>query len=105
VSNRPIHGAPEYVFAIVIHAEDEAAVDHDSQRMQPVGNRFVIPPKVLSFVAARQVAGSQGLKAYEDAAQSGFCSLFNQVSAQNGVHGCRTLEQPPHPLHAGEERL
>src|SRR5215472_7906671 len=73
--------------------------------MQPVSNSFVIASQVLPFVAARQVAGSQGLKADEDAAQSGLCSAFNQVPSQDRVHGCRTLEQPPHPFHAMEERL
>src|SRR3984893_3439398 len=63
VGNGPIDSAPEYVFAIVVHAEDEAAVDHDSDRMQPVRNSFVIASQVLPFVASRQVAGSQGLKA------------------------------------------
>src|SRR5260370_9927136 len=105
VGNGPIYGAPEYVFAIVVHAEDEAAVNHDAKRMQPVRNGFVIPSEVLPFVAAREVAGVQGLKADEDAAQSRFCSPFNQVPTQNGVHGCRTLEQPPHPFHAIKERL
>src|SRR5260370_1802144 len=54
VSNGPIYGAPEYVVAILVHAEDEAAVDHDSKRMQPVSNSIVIPSQVLPFVAARQ---------------------------------------------------
>src|ERR1700681_2408112 len=67
VRNGPIDCAPEYVFAVVVHAEDEAAIDHNSQRILPIGDRFVIAPEVLPLVAARQVAGSQRLKADEDA--------------------------------------
>ena len=52
VIDGPVHRAPEHIFSVIIHAEDKAAVDHDAERMQPVGNRLVVAAQVLPLVAS-----------------------------------------------------
>src|SRR5437899_3199396 len=52
VVDGPVYGATEHVFAVVIHAKDKAAVDHDAERVEAVGYSFVVAAEVLPFVAS-----------------------------------------------------
>jgi hypothetical protein len=69
VLDRPVDGAGKDIGIIVVHAEDEAAIDHDSEAMQPLGHRLVVASQILQLVAAPQVIRRQGLEPDEDAAQ------------------------------------
>src|SRR5260370_42424729 len=40
--NGPIYRAPEHVFAVIIHSEDEAPIDHDAERVHAVRNGLVV---------------------------------------------------------------
>jgi hypothetical protein len=64
----PIHGSSKNVL-VVIHAEDEAPVDHDAEVMESVGDRGVVASEVLALVAARQIARRERLEADKQAAQ------------------------------------
>src|SRR6185437_13548825 len=65
----PIDRSPKHIRPIFVHAEDEAAVDHDAQAMKAIGDGFVIAPEILSLVALGEVAGQEGFEADEDAAK------------------------------------
>src|SRR5450432_505367 len=67
VLNGPIYRAPKNVFAVIVHAKNKAAVDHEPERMQAVGNRLVVSSQVLPFVAALKVVGRKGFKPDENA--------------------------------------
>ena len=103
VIDGPVYGATEDVFAVVIHAEDKAAVDHDAEGVQAVGDSLVVAAEVLPLVASLEVAGGEGLESDEDAAQACICCTFDEVAAQDGVDGGCTLEEATHSLHAIEE--
>ena len=83
VLDGPIHGAMEDVFSVIIHTENEAAIDHDAERVQAIGDRFVVAAEVLALVAAFQVFRRERLEAYEDATQTGFCGTFDEIPAQD----------------------
>ena len=105
VVNGPVHRSLEHVFAVVVHAEHKAAVDHDAERMKAIGDGLVIPAQVLPLVAAFQVLRRQRFEADENAAQPGLRSALNQVAAQNGIHRGRALKHTPHAFHALKQRF
>ena len=94
----------EHVLVVLVHAEDEAAVDHDAEAVQPVGDGGVVAAEVLALVAAREIAGRERLEADEQAAQPGFGGALDQVAAQDRVDRRRALEQTAHAAHALEQR-
>ena len=98
----PIYSAAEDVFAVVIHAEHKAAVNHDTEGVEPVGDGFVTSAEILPLVASLQVLLCQGFKSDKDAAQSSPRCALNQVAAQNGIHGRGALKEAPHAFHALE---
>ena len=104
VLDRPIHGPPEHIGVVVVHAEDEAAVDHDAERVQPAGHGRVVPAEVLSLVALHQIAGRERLESDEDAAEPGLGRALDQIATKDRVHRRRTLEEPAHAAHAVEQR-
>ena len=54
---------------IVVHPEDEAAVDHDAEVVQTPGDGGVVAPEVLALVALDEIARGKRLEADEQAAQ------------------------------------
>ena len=92
VLDRPVDGSPKHVLVVVVHAEDEAAVDHDSELVQPVGDGRVVAAQVLALVAACQVPRSQRLEADEEAAQAGVGGSLDQIAAKNRVDRRRALK-------------
>jgi PrpF protein len=103
VLDRPVDGAGKDIGIIVVHAEDEAAVDHDSDAMQPLGHRLVVASQILQLVAAPEVIRRQGLESDEDAAQPRLRGALEEVAAQNGIDCRRALEQSVHATHPGEQ--
>ena len=99
----PIHRAPEHVRVVVVHAEDEAAVDHDAEIVQPTGHGGVIASEVLPFVAAGEIAGGERFEAYKQTAQPRVGGPLDEIAAQNGIHCRRALKQAVHAAHAVEE--
>ena len=104
VLDGPIHGPLKHVLVIVVHPEDEAAVDHDPQVMEPIRHGRIVAAQVLALVAADEIAGCEGLEPDEQAAKPGGRGPLDQIAAQHGVDGRRPLEEPVHPAHAVEER-
>jgi hypothetical protein len=100
VVDGPIHRPPEHVHVVVIHAEDEAAIDHDAEVMKSLRHGSVVAAEVLAFVAAGEVGRRQRLESHEDAAESGFRGSFDEVAAENRIHGRSALEEAIHPTHA-----
>jgi hypothetical protein len=93
VLDRPVDGTGKDIGMIVVHAEDEAAVDHDSEAMQPLGHRLVVASQILQLVAAPEIVRRQCHESDEDAAQPRFRGALDQVTVQNGIDCRRTLEQ------------
>jgi hypothetical protein len=91
--------------AVIVHAEDEASVDHDAEGVKALGDGLVIAAEILALVAAAQVAGRQRFETYKDASQACFGGALNEIAAQNGVDCRGSLEETAHAFHAGEERL
>src|SRR5579864_6461673 len=81
VINAPIYSAPKNVFIIIIHSKDKAAIDHDSERVQAIGNRFIIAAQVLSLVASLEVLRCECLKSDEDAAQPRLGGTLDQIAS------------------------
>ncbi len=101
----PIGGAAKDIRPVIIHAENEAANNHDAEAVKTVCNRFVVPAEVLSLVAAFQIVRCQGLEAYKDAAKPRVRSTLDQVASQNRVHCRRSLKNSFHATHAGKQGL
>src|SRR5262249_27554132 len=93
----------EDIISIIIHPKHKASVNHDSQRVQALGDGLVVAAKVVSLVAPTQVLGNECFKSNEDAAQSRFSRSFDQVAAENRIHGRCALEETAHTFHPFEE--
>src|SRR5262245_55266448 len=52
--NRPIDRARKYIAVVSVEAEDEAAIDHDSETVQPPHNFTIAAPEVLAFAGNLQ---------------------------------------------------
>jgi len=104
VLDRPIHRPLEHVRAVVIHPEDEAAVDHDAKVVQPLRDGGVVAAEILALVAAGQVRRGQRLEPDKDAAESGLRGPLDEVAAKDRIHGRGTLEETPHATQAVKER-
>ena len=51
-ADRPVHRPRKHRLVVVVHAEDEAAVDHDAEVVQAIGDGGVVAAEVLALVAA-----------------------------------------------------
>lgn len=100
----PVHGPSKHVIVVVVHPEDEAAVDHDPQAMEPIGHGRIVAAQVLALVATDEIAGREGFEPDEEAAKAGGCGSLDQIAAKHGVDGRRSLEKPVHPAHPVEQR-
>jgi hypothetical protein len=104
VLDGPIHRPPEYIRVVVIHAEDEAAVDHDAKVVQALRDDGIVAAEVLALVAAGQVGRRQRLEPDEDATESRLRRPLDEVAAKNRVDGRGALEETVHPAHAAKQR-
>ena len=102
--DRPIHRPLEHIRTVVIHAEDEAAVDHDAEVVQPLRDGGIVAAEILALVAACQVRRRQRLESDKNASKSGLRGPLDEVAAKNGIHGRGPLKEPTHAAHAVEER-
>jgi hypothetical protein len=57
LTHGPFDGALENTGVVVVHAEDEAAVDHHAEVAQPLDRSAVVTMQVLLLVGLRQVRG------------------------------------------------
>ena len=119
----PVHGAREDRRVVVVHAEDEGAVDHDAEVVQAadggvVGRRAGGPAarpgvrrgrpaagQVLRLAGAAQVHLVERLEADEQAAQPALHRLLEEAGAEDGLDRPGRLPQAAHPFEAVEERL
>jgi hypothetical protein len=88
------------VRAVVIHAKDEAAVDHDPQAAQPPGDLGIVLCEVLLLVAGPEVLGTEGLELDKKAPKSRLGGPLDQIAPQNRINCGGPLEEPAHPLHS-----
>ena len=86
VLDRPVHRPSKHIFIVVVHAEDEAAVDHDAQFVQAVRHGGIVAAQVLALVRPRQIGRRQGLEADEEASQAGGGGALDQIALKNGIH-------------------
>ena len=104
VLDRPVHGPSKHIVVIVIHTEDEAAVDHDPQIVEPIRHGRVVTAQVLALVAADEIAGCEGLEPDEQAAKAGRRGPLDQIATEDRVDGRGPLKEPVHPAHAVKQR-
>ena len=104
--DRPLDRPLEDVRAVVVHAEDKAAVDHHTEVVQPPDGRRVVAADVLVFPLLLQVVAVDGLEADEEAAQAARDRLLEDLRLlEDGLDRARRLPHPVHPAHPVEKRL
>src|SRR5262245_50334901 len=102
--DRPVDSSPEDIAIVAVHAEDEAAVDHDAEVMQTARDLRVVAAEILPLVALFEIRREERFEADKQAAQAGSRRVLDQVSIENRIDGGSALEQTVHPPHAVEER-
>jgi len=102
VLDGPIHRPLEHVPVVVIHPEDEAAVDHDAEVVQALRHGGIVAAEILTLVAAGKVRRGQRFEPDKDAAESRPGGALDEIAAKNRVHGRRTLEETAHAAHTVE---
>jgi hypothetical protein len=90
--HRPIDRSLEHVGVVVIHPEDEAAVDHDAEVVQPLRDGSVVAAEILTLIAAGKVRRRQRLEPDKNASESRLRGPLDDVAAKNRVHGSGTLK-------------
>ncbi len=65
-----LDGSVEHVWAVVVHSEHEAAVDHDAQVMKAADRRVVVTADVLELALLAEIGAVDGLESDEQAPQS-----------------------------------
>jgi hypothetical protein len=104
VRDRPVDGAREHGAVVGIHPENEAAVDHHTEVVNPAYGGGVVPLQVLVLPLFGKVRRVQGFKADEQAAQPGGDRAFEEIWGEDRVDGSSRLPQPSHAAHAIEQR-
>ena len=102
LSDGPIYGSLEYGLVVLVHAEDETGVDHDTEIMQAFDGLIVASVEVRVLVLGSQAVLVERLESNEQAAQSGSCRFFHEVRLQNGLHRPARLPNPAHSFHCLE---
>ena len=107
LGDRPCDGSVEDAGVVLIHAEDEAAVDHHSQVVEAADRGAVVPSQVVVLVLLAEIGAVDGLKSHEQTAQSTGRGLVEQARLgarrENGVHRAGRLPEAPHAFHAVEQ--
>ena len=90
---------------VVVHAEDEAPVDHHAEVVQPTDQ----PPHSRgggsgTSAAPARLAADQRFEADEQAAQPRLDGPLQEIRRQHRIDGARRLPQTAHAAHAVEER-
>src|SRR5262249_19026990 len=98
----PLDGALEHALVVVIHPEDETAVDHDPEIVEAPGHRRIIASEILALAAAAEVVGRERLEPDEEAAQPGIGRALDQVAAEDRIHGRGALKETVHAGHPVE---
>ena len=83
LGDRPVHRAVEHRLVIRIHAEDETAVDHHAEAVQPPDRGGVVAVEILKLVLLAQVAWVERLEADEQTAEPGGHRLLEQVRREH----------------------
>src|SRR3984893_1844645 len=65
IRDGPLDGSIEHIGAVVVHAEHEAAVDHDSEVVEPANRGVIIPTNILVLALISEVGGVHRLEADE----------------------------------------
>src|SRR5262249_61878232 len=100
----PLSRRPAHALVFGVQAEDEAAVDHDAEAVQPPRDGRIVTPEVLAFVASGEVGRRKRLEADEQTAQSRLGGALDDIVAEDRVDGGRALKKAAHAAHAVEER-
>jgi hypothetical protein len=95
----PIHRPSENALVIVVHPEDEAAVDHDPELVKAVGDCGVVTPQVLPFVAPDEIAWRKRLETHEETPQPHLGSALDDVTPENRINSRSSLKEALHSAH------
>ena len=85
---------------VLVHAEDEAGVDHHAEVVEAADGGVVVAAEVLALALRAQACRAERLEADEEAAQAARRGLLEQPRPQHRVDRAGGLPQPPHPAHA-----
>src|SRR5205823_12815579 len=93
--DRPFDGPLEDIRPVMIHPENEAAVDHDTEVVEALHSRCVVTPDVLVFTLLLKVGAVDRLESDEQAAKTaGDRFLQNSRLLENRLYSARRLPQP-----------
>ncbi len=112
LAHSPVDGARKDGGVVVVHAEDEARVDHDAEVVEAADRGLVPRPRsaaslpaaeVLQLALGAQVVVAQRLEADEQAAAAGRDGLLEEAGLQHRLYRGGGLPDAAHAAHAGEE--
>ena len=93
----------EDIAVVSVQAEDEAAVDHDAEAVEPAHDLAIAAAEVLALAGALEAAAGKRFEADKQTSQTGGSRLFDHIIAQDRVDCCGALKDAAHPSHAAEE--
>ena len=64
----PIHGASKNIPVIAVETKDEAAIDHDSETVQPPRHLTIVAPQILTLPGGGEAVAGECFEADEQAA-------------------------------------
>src|SRR5205085_8464058 len=105
VAYRPVDGAVEHVRPVLVHSEDEGAVDHDAEITEAPRHRRIVAGEVLLLVACPEVRRVEGFEADEERPQPRLRRALYKVAAKHGIDGGGALEEASHAAHPLEQGL
>src|SRR5205085_6721692 len=105
VAYRPVDGAVEHVRPVLVHSEDEGAVDHDAEITEAPRHRRIVAGEVLLLVACPEVRRVEGFEADEERPQTRLRRALYKVAAKHGIDGGGALEEASHAAHPLEQGL
>ncbi len=99
----PVYGATEDLRTVSVEAEDEAAVDHDAEAVEPAYDLAIVAAEVLALAGALEAARGERFEPNEQAPESCRRRVFDAIIAQDRVDSCGCLKDAAHSFHAAEE--
>jgi hypothetical protein len=99
-----VDGAAEDIGVVIIHTENEAAVDHDSQAMEPFRYSVVVAARILPFVAPGEIGRGERFQSDKKTAQASLGRFFDEIAGKNRIDRRSALEQTVHAAQTFEER-
>src|ERR1043166_2971995 len=99
----PVHRAGKDVAIVASRAENEAAIDHDPEGIQPADNLAIAASEVLTLAGAYETVTRERFESHEQASQTDSSSPFDQVVTQDRINCGGSLKNAAHAFHSTEQ--